>query len=101
MRRYLTAMDRAPMFANEGDHEYAKIIAALGPKMLELGATLADGVHTYLVTPEHTQIARKAVADKFVWVERAVVLGENREVFLERAHTYLEHYTGLENYRSS
>jgi len=86
---------------SEGDHDYAKVIAALGPKMLELGATLADGVHPYLVTPEHTAIARQIVGDKFVGVEQAVVLGESHEVFLERAHNHLEIYTGLENYRNS
>ena len=35
-----------------------RVIAALGPKMLELAATLADGAHPYLVTPEHTALAR-------------------------------------------
>jgi probable F420-dependent oxidoreductase len=101
MRRYLTAMNAAPMFAPEGDHDFAKIIAALGPKMLELGATLADGVHPYLVTPEHAALARTIVGDKFIGVEQAVVLGESREVFLERAHAHLEIYTGLDNYRNS
>ena len=59
MREYLAAMDAAPMFAPEGQHAYARVIAALGPKMLELGASGANGVHTYLVTPEHTAVARE------------------------------------------
>lgn len=101
MAEFLKAMNEAPMFAIEGNHEYAKVIAALGPKMLELGATLADGVHPYLVTPEHTAQAREAVGDKFVGVEQAVVLGQSREEFLRRAHAYLEIYTGLPNYRNS
>ena len=78
MRDYLVALRAAPMFAQEGDHEFATVIAALGPKMLELGATLCDGVHPYLVTPEHTALAREAVGDKFVGVEQAVVFGESR-----------------------
>ncbi|MFZ1062577.1 MAG: TIGR03620 family F420-dependent LLM class oxidoreductase [Acidimicrobiales bacterium] len=101
MRQYLTALSAAPMFAPEGDHEFARVIAALGPKMLELGATLADGVHTYLVTPAHTARARALVGEKFIGVEQAVVLGQSREVFLERAHDHLEIYTGLDNYRNS
>ncbi len=101
MRDYLTALREAPMFAQEDDHEFATVIAALGPKMLELGATLADGVHPYLVTPEHTALAREALGDKFVGVEQAVVLGESREVFLERAHSHLEIYTGLPNYTNN
>ncbi len=101
MRDYLTAMDAAPMLAPEGQHRAAKVIAALGPKMLEVGATLADGVHPYLVTPEHTARARAALGDKFVGVEQAVVLGQSREEFLKRAHAHLEIYTGLENYTNS
>jgi probable F420-dependent oxidoreductase len=101
MRDYLAAMDAAPMFAAEGQHRYARVIAALGPRMLELGASSADGVHPYLVTPEHTARSRSAVGDAFVGVEQAVVVGESREEFLRRAHAHLEIYTGLENYRNS
>ncbi len=101
MRAYLTAMDAAPNFSPEGQHPYARVLAALGPKMLELGATLADGVHPYLVTPEHTAVARAAVGEKFVGVEQAVVLGGDRDEFLRRAHAHLEIYTGLPNYRNS
>jgi probable F420-dependent oxidoreductase len=101
MREYLTAMDAAPMRAPEGERRYARVIAALGPKMLSIGATLADGVHPYLVTPEHTVEARGAVGDKFIGVEQALVLGQDREEFLVRAHAYLEFYTGLENYTNS
>ena len=82
MRDYLTAMDAAPMIAPEGQLRYARVIAALGPKMLEVGATLADGVHPYLVTPEHTARARAALGDKFVGVEQAVVLGQSRDEYL-------------------
>ena len=101
MRDYLSALDAAPMFAPEKDEPFARVIAALGPKMLELGATLANGVHTYAVTPEHTAIARQTVGDRFVGVEQAIVLGESREEFLRRAHAHLEAYTGLENYKNN
>ena len=101
MREYLTAMDAAPMLAAEGGETSARVIAALGPKMLALGAELADGVHPYLVTPEHTARARAIVGEKFIGVEQAVVLGNSREEFLTRAHEHLNHYTGLDNYRNS
>ena len=101
MRDYLTAIRAAPMLAYEGDQRVSVVIAALGPRMLELGAALADGVHPYLVTPEHVHGARGLVGDKFIGVEQAVVLGGTREDFLIRAHDHLEHYTGLENYRNS
>ena len=101
MRDYLSAMDSAPMFAPEGQHRVARVIAALGPKMLELGAVAADGVLPYLVTPDHTAIARHAVGEKFIGVEQAVVLDCDREEFLRRAHAHLEIYTGLDNYKNS
>lgn len=101
MREFLLAMDKAPMFAEEGSTRVAKVLAALGPKMLELSATLADGALPYLVTPEHTALARASLGDQFLGVEQAVVLDQSRDEFLRRAHEYLEIYTGLDNYRAS
>jgi probable F420-dependent oxidoreductase len=101
MREFLTAMDAAPMFSFEGEQRYARVLAALGPKMLQLASEMTDGVLPYLVTPEHTAHSREAVGDKFIGVEQAVVLGEDREEFLRRAHAHLEIYTGLDNYKNS
>jgi probable F420-dependent oxidoreductase len=101
MREFLLAMDQAPMFAQEGSTRVARVIAALGPKMLELAAELTDGAHPYLVTPEHTATARSLLGDKFLGVEQAVVLGQSRGEFLRRAHEHLEIYTGLDNYKNS
>ena len=101
MRAYLAAMDAAPMRAAEGQRRYPRVLAALGPRMLALAATAADGAHPYLVTPEHTAMARAALGSGFLGVEQAVVLGQGREEFLARAHAHLEIYTGLDNYRDS
>jgi probable F420-dependent oxidoreductase len=101
MREYLLAMDQSYMLAAEGSARSARVIAALGPKMLELAATLTDGAHPYLVTPAHTAQARSLLGEKFLGVEQAVVLGQNREESLRRAHEHLEFYTGLPNYRNS
>ncbi len=101
MAEYLAAMDGAPMHAPEESARPPRLLAALGPKMLALGASAANGVHTYLVTPEHTARARASIGTSFLAVEQAVVVGETREEFLERAHAYLEFYTGLPNYRAS
>jgi probable F420-dependent oxidoreductase len=101
MHEYLLAMDQAPMVADEGSVRSSRVIAALGPKMLELSATLADGAHPYLVTPEHTAQARRLLGDKFLGVEQSVVLGQDRDEFLRRAHEHLNFYTGLPNYRNS
>ncbi|HEV3188316.1 MAG TPA: TIGR03620 family F420-dependent LLM class oxidoreductase [Acidimicrobiales bacterium] len=101
MEEFLLAMDKAPMFAEEGATRVARVIAALGPKMLGLAATLTDGAHPYLVTPEHTLRARALLGDKFLGVEQSVVLGQSREEFLRRAHEHLAFYTGLPNYQNS
>lgn len=102
MSSYLQAMDASPSFSADHSQPYAKVIAALGPKMLDVARVHADGAHPYLVTPEHTAIAREALGpNKFIGVEQAVVLGGSRESYLERAGAHLEIYTGLDNYRNS
>ncbi len=101
MRAYLEAMDAAPMRAADEGRVVPRLLAALGPKMLELAASHADGAHSYLVTTEHTAGARERLGSAFLAVEQAVVLGQSREEFLRRAHAHLNVYTGLENYRRS
>lgn len=78
------------------------LVAALGPRMLELSASHADGAHPYLTTPAHTATARAAVGDdKLLVVEQAATVVEDRDTWRERAHAHLEIYTGLPNYRNS
>jgi probable F420-dependent oxidoreductase len=51
------------------------ILGALGPKMLEVSATLADGAHPYNVPPEHTVRARKIMGPgKLLCPEQKVLL---------------------------
>jgi probable F420-dependent oxidoreductase len=102
MREYLAALDDAPFLAASAESPPPRVLAALRPKMLALARDLADGAHPYLVTPEHTRQAREILGDgPFLCVEQAVVLGDDREEFLRRAHWHLEIYTGLPNYRAS
>ena len=53
-------MAAAPYGAPEPAEKPLTILAALGPRMLALSASHADGAHPYNVTPEHT--ARGAAA---------------------------------------
>ena len=102
MREYLDAMDAAPFLAAGPDTRPPRVLAALGPKMIELSRARADGAHTYLVTPEHTATARATLGpDRLLAVEQAVVLSEDPAVVRARAHWHLEIYTGLPNYRAS
>ncbi|MCU1693383.1 MAG: hypothetical protein JWM64_2474 [Frankiales bacterium] len=102
MREYLDAMDGAPFLAAEAGDPPPRVLAALGPKMLELARDRAQGAHPYLVTPEHTASARELLGEGPVLaVEQAVVLSEDDDAFRARAHAHLEIYTGLPNYRNS
>ena len=57
MEHYLNDLDLLlPGGANSG-----RVIAALGPRMLELAKRRSGGTHSYLVTPEHTRVAREAL----------------------------------------
>src|SRR3954470_4428590 len=56
-REFLDGLDASPTPLPVGD----RVLAALGPKMLELARDRAAGAHPYLVTPEHTAVAREAL----------------------------------------
>jgi probable F420-dependent oxidoreductase len=76
-----------------------RVLAALGPKMLELARQRTAGTHPYNVTPEHTALAREAMgADGLVLPEQAVALERDpsRARALGRAH--LSFYFALPNY---
>ena len=54
MKAYLEGMAAATYKAIAPASPPQTVLAALGPKMLELSAELADGAHPYNVPPEHT-----------------------------------------------
>lgn len=75
MKEYLDAMDRAPFNAVGPATPPERVLAALGPKMLELSSTRANGAHPYLTTPEHTRTAREVLGpDVLLAPEQMVVL---------------------------
>jgi probable F420-dependent oxidoreductase len=80
----------------------ARVLAALGPKMIELSGELADGAHPYLVTPEQTAATRALLGpDKWVITEQAVAIGGDDADQLRRARTHIGSYLRLNNYRNS
>jgi probable F420-dependent oxidoreductase len=75
MQAYLEAMDRAPFNAVGPASTPPRVLAALGPKMLALSASHANGAHPYLTTPEHTRAARQILgAGVLLAPEQMVVL---------------------------
>ncbi len=102
MRAYLDAMASAPFAAAGPQDGPPLVLAALGPRMIELARERTAGVHPYLVTPEWTATTRELAGPTAeVAVMQAVVLDDDPEVWRERAHWFLEIYTGLPNYRNS
>ena len=61
MRDYLDRLDQCEYGGLAPAEEPPRVLAALGPKMLELARNRAQGAHPYLVTPEHTARARIVV----------------------------------------
>ena len=75
MVEYLQRMDDALFMAVGPDADPGRVLAALGPKMLELSATRANGSHPYFTTPDHTAVARAAMGpDALLAPEQMVVL---------------------------
>ncbi|MHC1562928.1 LLM class F420-dependent oxidoreductase [Actinomycetospora sp. C-140] len=102
MRDYLERMAAVPEQIEPGVGRPARLVAALGPKMIELAGAETDGVHPYLVTPGQTRVTRDALGpDKWVVSEQAVAVGGDADDAMRRAHTHLEIYSGLPNYRNS
>jgi probable F420-dependent oxidoreductase len=102
MRTYLDGMDASPYMAAPPAAPVPRLLAALGPKMLELAATRADGAHPYFTTPEHTATARSILGpDKLLCVEQKVVLTEDPAAGRETAHAALGMYATLPNYRNN
>src|SRR3954447_24309378 len=98
MRTYLDSLDvAAPPVLPE-----VRVLAALGPKMLELARDRSLGAHPYLVTPEHTRHAREAVGpERLVAPEQAVVLETDPERARELGRGHLERYLELPNYANN
>lgn len=102
MREYLQAMDASPYTGVEPPEPPLRLLAALGPKMIELSATRADGAHPYWTTPEHTATARDIMGpDAVLCVEQKVVLTTDADVARATANTALGIYTDLPNYRNN
>jgi probable F420-dependent oxidoreductase len=79
-----------------------RVVAALGPRVLELSARRAAGPHPYLTTPEHTAQARELLGpDAFIAPEHKVVLTTDAEKARAVGRKALEIYLNLTNYLNS
>ncbi|MGC0382858.1 LLM class F420-dependent oxidoreductase [Streptomyces sp. SAI-129] len=90
---YLDELDRAGMRSGH------RVLAALGPKMLDLSRDRAAGAIPYLVTPEHTAQARERLGEGALLApEFKVVLDSDPSRARATARAYLAMYLKLPNY---
>lgn len=102
MTRYLDAMDAAQYAAPEPDLPVPLVLAALGPRMLELAAQRADGAHPYFVPVEHTPFARQHLGPQpTLATEVTAVLTTDRSAGLDIARAFAKHYLVLPNYANN
>lgn len=91
--QYLDVLDAATVPTSR------RVIAALGPKVLQLAAARAAGAHPYLTTPEHTGMARDLLGNTvFLAPEHKVVLTTDAEAARHVGRQTVEFYLGLSNY---
>ena len=96
MRSYLDAMDAAP-YAGPEVEAVPRVLAALGPKMLELARDRTSGAHPYFVPVEHTELARTILGPEPVLApQQAVQVGGDAGEGPVRA--YVANYVRLRNY---
>ena len=90
---YLDALDVAKVPTSR------RVVAALGPKVLELSAKRSAGAHPYLTTPEHTAQAHNLIG-KTVYLapEHKVVLTRDAAQAREIGRKTVDFYLNLSNY---
>jgi probable F420-dependent oxidoreductase len=102
MRAYLDAMDRAPSSAPEPEAYPRMVLAALGPRMLELAAERTLGAHPYFVPVEHTAFARQRLGSGPVLaVEQTVVLESDPSAARSIARRFAADYLRTPNYANN
>ncbi|MEU4689426.1 TIGR03620 family F420-dependent LLM class oxidoreductase [Actinoplanes sp. NPDC023714] len=93
MVSYLDGLDAA------GQRPESRILAALGPRMMELARDRAAGAHPYFTTAEHTAEARGILgAGRLLAPEVAVVLEPDEQRARAVARQYTAGYLTLPNY---
>ena len=101
MRSYLDAMDQARYSSVQPPEPVPMVLAALGPRMLELAAERTDGAHPYNTTPEHTAFARSTMGpDAQLCVEQKVMLTTDAEQARATGANVMKFYARAPGYRN-
>jgi len=102
-RPYEALVEYLDVLDAEGVPEQRRVLAALGPRVLQLAADRTAGAHPYLVTPEHTREARELVGTGVLLApEHKVVIDADPQRARAVGRPRVEKpYLGLRNYLAS
>ena len=96
MSRYLDVLDE------RGVPVAARVLSALGPRMLAMAAERSAGTHPYLTTPSQTREQRATLGPgALIAPEQTVVLDTDPEAARRVARQFLGPYLGLVNYTTT
>jgi probable F420-dependent oxidoreductase len=102
MRAYLDAMAAATYAGPPAAEPVPILLAALGPRMLELAAERTDGAHPYFVPVEHTAMARDRIGNEaFLAVEQTAVIDADPTRARDVARAFATRYLALPNYANN
>ena len=96
LTQYLDQLDAAGVPAE------ARVLAAVGPRMLALSAARSRGAHPFLITPEHTASARTALGQGHLLApEQKVVLEADPSTARAVARQALDFYLSKRGYATN
>ena len=96
MSRYLDVLD------GRGVPVEARVLSALGPRMLAMAAERSAGTHPYLTTPSQTREQRATLGPgALIAPEQTVVLDTDPDAARRVARKFLGPYLGLVNYTTT
>jgi probable F420-dependent oxidoreductase len=96
MARYLDVLDE------RGVSVQARVISALGPRMLALAAERSAGTHPYLTIPSQTRDARAVLGPQaLIAPEQTVVLDADPDSARLTARAFLRAYLAMSNYTTT
>ncbi len=93
MARYLDVLDERGVPAR------ARVVSALGPRMLAMAAERSAGTHPYLTIPAQTAEMRETLGpDALIAPEQTVVLDPDDDAARRAARAFLASYLRMDNY---
>ena len=95
---YLDQLDMPPAVVPRGE----RLMAALGPRMVELAGRRTAGVHPFAITPEYSAATRELLGpDALLAPHQAVILESNADTARSIARGFISTFVRLNHYARS